>query len=248
MSEDFREECQRKRLRYKYKLDVDVRKLEEIPYLKTDTKTFYHAEWVNDQTDASNIILVHISGERAEKIGEINCQIGVHPNIVQTFGRVEYNEPDNVLVQEYLPRHTLSQLLKHTDKQLSVTIFDTIMYQIVLALEYLADQDINHGNIKADNVFIYQFDENPENISVKLTNIGEIDSSKEDDVYAFGILAQELYSSKLLSNDRDLTERKNLINHCLATNPNERPTFNDLTKNFLDFLSPQRFIYPSLHE
>jgi len=251
MADEFRAECQRKKALYKYKLDVDVKKTEEISYLKTNTKTFYQAEWIKNND--SKIMLVNLTGENAEKIAKINCQLEPHSNIVRTFGRVEHNDSTILLVQEYLPRETLSQLLKHTDQKLSITIFDTILYQIASGLAHLAHHGIIHGNITADNVFIYQFDEIEENILVKLTNIGDLDKSKDDyseksDVYAFGILTQELYLLGVATNDKDLIERQTLFQRCLVTDPNERPTFNELTKSIIDLMSKRKFIYPTIHE
>jgi serine/threonine protein kinase len=265
MADDFRSECQRKKSRYKYKLDVDVKKTEEISYLKTNTKTFYQAEWIKNND--SKIMLVHLNGENAEKFAEINCQLELHPNIVRTFGRVEHNDTSILLLQEYLPRETFLQLIKHTNQKLSITILDTILYQIASGLAHLANHGIIHGNVTTNNVFIYQFGEIPENILVKLTNIGDLETSNNDtdkmapellkskdcyseksDVYAFGILTQELYSLELATNDKDLIDRQTLFTRCLATDPNERPTFNELKQSIMDLMSKRKFLYPTIHE
>jgi serine/threonine protein kinase len=249
MADDFRTECQRKKALYKYKLDVDVKKTEQRPHLITNTKTIYQAELIENPD--LRIILTYLTGKNALKTAENNCRLEPHPNIVRTFGGVKHNDSSILLVQEYLPTQTLSQLIKHPDQKFSITILDTILYQIACGLEHLANREIFHGNVMADNVFIYQLDEIPENILVKLTNIGDFEQSEDlysekSDVYAFGILARELYSLELSTNDRDLIERQTLIERCLVANSNERPTFTELTKSIIDLICNKKFIYPSL--
>lgn len=247
MAEDFHDACRVKRSLYKFKLDEDIKKLDEISYLKTNTKTYYQAEWLKEKND-SKVILQHLTGDRAEKIAEINCKIGLHENIVEIFGRVEHNESGILLAQESLPRQTLLQLLKHTADNLSIEILDTIIIQIISALKHIHNNDILHGNLKMEDIFIYNFDSNPEHISVKLANIGEIDGTKEDDMKAFCKLTQELYSSKLSSNDRDLVERQDLFQEYLVAKSNEQLALDELTKSFSDLMSKPKPLYPSLHK
>ncbi|CAF0725264.1 unnamed protein product [Adineta steineri] len=247
VADDFRRECQRKSL-YKYKLDVDVKKTEQIPFIKTPTKSIYRAEWIGNDTSSnnSNIILVHLIGEHAEKIAKSNCQLKTHENIVPIFGRVEHNDSGILLVQEYPSMQTLSQLIKDDRAKLTIEILDFILYQIASGLQHLSDAKIIHGNITADDVLIYRIDEIPENISVKLNNIDDADKFlthtppevlsqhvlEKSDVFAFGRFAQELYSDELEVDNQNLRKRQILCERCLAGNPHERPTFNELLKSF----------------
>jgi hypothetical protein len=254
MADDFRTECKRKRELYKYKLDVDVKKTEEIKDLKSNTRSVYQAQWINKNSPLtdSKIILTHLTGENAEKLGEINCQLGPHPNIVRTFGRVEHSGTGILLLQEYLPEQSLTQLINNTEQKFSITILDTIIFQIASALEHLAQNKIVYGTMMtADNIFVYQFDDVPENILIKLTNIGDLTSeiddgevhSEKSDVYAFGILIRKLYALELATNDEDLLERQNLCERCLVTDPATRPTFDELTKSIIDLIRKKKFIF-----
>jgi serine/threonine protein kinase len=261
MVDDFIAECRRKRLLYKYKLDVDVKKTEQVPYIKTNTKSLYQAEWLNNNSSstASNIILMHLTGENAEKIAESNCRLESHSNIVRVFGRVEHNDTGILLVQEHPSPQTLSQLIKNPDPKLSITHLDFILYQISSALQHLANAEIIHGNITADNVFIYHLDEVPKNTLVKLNTIGHMENdinihtippevlsrnshSEKSDVYTFGILAREMCLLEIETNEEGLLERQALYERCLVVDPNDRPTFNELTKAILDFIREEMCI------
>lgn len=253
--DDFRAECRRKKLLYKYKLDVDIKKTEQIPYIKINTKSIYRAELIKNNSSLStdsNVILIHLTGENAEKIADSNCHLELHPNIVQIFGRVEHNDTGILLVQERPVGQTLSELIKTTDQKLSITHVDIILHQIACALQHLANAEIIHENVTADNVVVYRFNDIPENTWVKLYSIDNTDKipaevlsknlhSEKPDVYAFGLLARELYDSlDLAREDKDLIKRQALYEHCLVLDPHDHPTFNELTKAISDIIHEEK--------
>jgi hypothetical protein len=241
MVDDFRAECKRKRLLYKYRLGIDLKKSEEVPYIQTKTKSIYKAEWLKNNSEATNskIILIHLTGEDAEKIANINCRVEPHPNIVQVFGRVEHNDTGILLVQECPSTQTLSEFMKNTEQILSIAMLDQIFYQISSALQHLNKAEIIHGNITSDNIYIYHLDGKPENISIKLI-IDKIESeslSAKPDVLAFGIIAIENYNSlEFNTDDKYSAQRQALTERCIADDPNERPTFDELTDTLNDFI------------
>ncbi|CAF2708819.1 unnamed protein product [Rotaria sp. Silwood2] len=264
MVDNIRAEYQRKKLLYKYKLDVDVKNSEQVPFRKTPTKAFYRAEWIKKTSSSSDstITLIHLTGENAEKIAEINCCMGTHPNIVRVLGRVEHKDTGILLLVENLSEETLSQLMEKSHHTLSINVLDIILYQITSALQYLSEANIIHGNIRANNVLIYHLDDVPQNTLVKLINIGDteksanntnVDSeassnemhSEKSDVYTFGKLALEMYAVQLEKNDKYLKERETLFQRCLAFDQNERPTFNELTEAINKFVNEDKSILKS---
>ncbi|CAF3439345.1 unnamed protein product [Rotaria socialis] len=244
MVDERRAEWRKKKLLYKFKLDIDLKKSEEIPMKKTNTKSIYRGEWIRKPSPSMNpnIYLVHLIGENAEKISNMCCRIKPHSNIVVTFGRIEHNDTGVLLAQEYLADETLSQLINNSPEKLSINVMDTIIYQIALALQHINKSKTIYGTITSDDIIIYKFhDTDPEGITVKLANTGDTGSdessrdvcSEKSDIYAFGEFAQALYSSKLEMSRECLNEREALFLHCLENDPNERPTFDEL----IEFIS-----------
>ena len=260
MADEFRNDCQRKRALYKFKLDVDLAKRELLTHLQTSTRSVYLAEWLktNSKLSDTKIVLTHLFGSNAEKIGQVNCQVGPHPNLVRTFGRVEHNDSGILLVQEYIPERTLFSLFRSSDEKFSVSILDTIFSQIVSAIRHLLNTEICLGSINPENIFIYQLDDMLENILVKLNNLGfpnentrvcEGLAMKEDGpgeksyVYELGLLARTLYTLELATNDEDISVRESLINRCLDSDPDVRPTLDELTKSLVDLMYTKKFIF-----
>ncbi|CAF4923544.1 unnamed protein product [Rotaria sp. Silwood1] len=236
-------------------LDADIKKTEKVPFIKTATKAFYRAEWLNKTSSSndSHIVLIHLTGENAEKIAEINCRMGAHPNIDRVLGRVEHKDTGILLVQENLSEKTLSQLMQNSHQTLSINIIDIILYQIASALQYLSEVNIIHGNVTSNNVFIYYLDDVPENTLIKLTNIGDTESEassneihpEKSDIYAFGKLAREMYLLLSEKNNQYLKEREILFQRCLSLYQNERPTFNELTEAISKFVHEDESILKS---
>ena len=246
MIDDFRAECSRKKSLYKYKLNVDVQKNNPVPYFKNTTKSIYGAHWLNNCPSPANspIDLVHLTGQNAEKVAELHTRSEIHPHIVRVFGRVEHAESGILLLVESPATQTLAQLFKDLSLQLSMATRDVILHQIASALQYLTDEKIPHGHITAGTVFVDHLGELPQNTLVKLNTLEDTEAlmnrsppemlsnefaSEKSDVYVFGLLAQELYSLELATENVDLIERQNLYGRCLAASPSDRPTLTELT-------------------
>jgi hypothetical protein len=246
--DDFRVECQRKKLLYPYKIDIHVKKTEELPYITTKNISIYRAEWIKSPHH-SNIILIHLTGDLAEKLAEMMCRLELNRNIVRVYGRVEHTDEGILLIQEETPTKTLSELITNNDPKLSLQVRDIIAYQSASALQHLADAGITHRHLTPNNVLIYHLDDTPENTLIKLTNLEETENSTDNidisytapevlsdhlyseksDVYAFGKLALEMYSLVLTTNnDEESSERQDLFERCIEIDPNDRPTFNEL--------------------
>ncbi|UJR31770.1 hypothetical protein I4U23_019248 [Adineta vaga] len=248
MVDDFRAECRRRSL-YKYRLDVDVKKTEVTPYMKTKTKSIYRAKWTTKDSSAtdSSIVLTHLTDDKAEKIANLHNKPGIHPNIIRVLGRVEHPDAGILFLQESPSAETLSHVMKNNPQKLSLKTRDMILYQILSALQYLTNENCMYGHITADHVFVYQLNELPENTLVKLSTFDNTEElikrippefvskdnySEKSHVYAFGLLAQELYSLELESDDVDLTTRQTLYESCLVADPKDRPTFLKLKNLF----------------
>ena len=260
MADEFRTECRQKRALYKYRLDIDVMKKEAMTNLQNSIRSVYRAEWIKTNTKLADtkIVLTHLTGTNAEKIGQVNCKLGPHPNIVRTFGRVDHSDSGILLVQEHLPEQTLASLLESSDQRFSISILDAIFSQIIVAVQHLMNSEIFSGTISAENIFIYQLDDMLEHNLIKLNNLGsvnEIDRSsdseatKEDGpgemsyVFELGVLARDLYKLELATNEEDLSVRQSLIARCLETDPDLRPTMEELTALLVDLMHTRKFIF-----
>jgi serine/threonine protein kinase len=249
MVDDYLSESRRKTLQYKYKLNVDLNMSESLVSSTFKHKRKYLIEWlkIHDTLDTSNTVLVHLTGDKAEILADICCNLPTDSHIIGTYGRVEHDTTGILLVQEYLSVQTLAQWLTDNSEKISVKIIDMIVYQIACALEHLANNDVIHGYLDYDDILMIHFDYVNDIVQVKLMNISDyliadekletIDPNriapeifvnglytKQSDVYTFGVLALELYS-----NESNNVTRQALFNQCLAVNSNNRPTIQELT-------------------
>lgn len=250
---DFRESCQKKREKYKYRLDVDLKKSDVVTSISTDRKKVYLIEWMKPQ-HAQNAVLIHFTGENAAKLADTLRQMPLHPNLTRTYGQVENPRDEILVVQEYLPVQTLTDLLSKHEQLLSLPLIDMIFYQVSCALEHLHQSNIIYGHLTSDDVLIYQLDNLIDKNLIKLTNIAhylicndEFDASKsapevvsshqyslKSDIYSFGRLARMVYSSKPMINERD-----KLLSRCLADDPVDRPTIDEITAEFKVWINDQ---------
>lgn len=157
---------------YRFHLDVDVCKTKSQPLFQTPSKTIYEAKWMLNHGPA--IVLIQIHGTTAKCEASFYVQLSCHPHIVRTYGLVETDFPDSVmLVQEYAPEGDLSKLLRSKNFQPSFEVLLEIFWQIVDALICLADNQIVHGDLACRNVLVFRTSTSqPSEMLVKLTDFG----------------------------------------------------------------------------
>jgi serine/threonine protein kinase len=163
---------------YQFILDVDVKKKKGRPLFMTDGKTIYRAEWVVDNNNRPEIVLLKIDGARARKEASFYVDLSRHPHIIRTFGFVyDRNIPDQnnsiLLLQEYAPEGSLFELLQERRTAPDEKILIQIFLQIIEAMICLASNQIIHGDLACRNVLVFRFNEHqPEMNIVKITDFG----------------------------------------------------------------------------
>ncbi|CAF1637615.1 unnamed protein product [Adineta ricciae] len=253
MCDEFRAECRRQKLLPKYTLGIHVKKTEMAPLLQTETTAIYRAEWMstNPLPTDSNIVLIHLTGDHAAKIGDLYIRPPVHPHVVRVLGKVQHPDDGILLLQESPAAKTLSQAMKDSRQMLSLRTRDLILYQLISGLEHLASENFIYQHVTADSILVYRLDDTAENTLVKLDTIGSTEDlinrippeilqkenySEKAYVYGFGLLAQKLYSLELDVDKADLTLRKTLYKSCLVDTSTDRPTFTALIKSFRNLI------------
>jgi len=162
--------------KYQYTLKLDVKKRRARPLFQTFGKTIYHADWLPNNDNRPEIILLKINGARAEKEAAFYVDVSRHTHIVQTFGLVrdDQDDPNSVmLLQEYAPEGSLYELISERRTPLAEDVLIEIFSQIVSAMIHLVSKDVVHGDLACRNVLVFRFDErNPTRIVVKVTDFG----------------------------------------------------------------------------
>ncbi|CAF1074585.1 unnamed protein product [Adineta ricciae] len=262
MCDEFRAECQRQKLLPKYTLGIHVKKTEMAPLLQTETKAIYRAEWTSTSPSPadSNIVLVHLTGDHAAKIGDLYTRPPVHPHVVRVLGKVQHPDDGILLLQEFPPAKTLLQVMKDNHQMLSLRTCDLTLYQLISALEHLANEKFTYQHVTANSVLIYHLDGTAENTLVKLDTIESTEDlisrippevllkenySEKAYVYGFGLLAQKLYSLELNVDEADLTLRQTLYKSCLVETATDRPTFTALIKSFQNLMGQAEDMFQS---
>ena len=158
-----------------YTLDVDVKKKRGRPLFQTSGKTIYHAEWLPNNDDQPDIVLLKIDGARADKEASFYVDLSRHPHIVRTYGFVREDADRNsiMLLQEYASEGSLYELVSEWKTPLEEKVLMEIFLQIISAMSYLALNNVVHGDLACRNVLVFRFDENsPRNNVVKVTDFG----------------------------------------------------------------------------
>ena len=270
-------------LSFQYELNVDVRQIGTFPFAQTMGKSLFHAEWIRPRTADERLILLYITDDRADREAQLNVRLLPHPHIVRTLGLVKHDGEGRLLLQEYAARGSLLDLLRTERYPPTSQVIHNIILQIVEALIFLNEQGIVHGGLACCNVLVFAYHAtDPSRSLVKLTDFGisrrsnaatsldivailsaapEVLHSKtyseKSDVWAFAVLAWEIFSKgstpmirqatgDFTENDRRILAGERLLRptacssahwvvflECMRKNPDHRPTFLQLKQKLL---------------
>ncbi|CAF1058122.1 unnamed protein product [Rotaria sordida] len=163
--------------KYQFTLDIDIRKSDR-PFFQTQTKSIYNAQWLLNNDNLSEIVLLKINGARARKEASFYVELTRHPNIVRTFDFVN-DKDDNrqngavLLIQEYACKGSLYDLLQEQPVLPNEKVLVQMFLQIIEAMIYLASNQVIHGDSACRSALVFHADpNNPENNVVKLTDFG----------------------------------------------------------------------------
>ena len=160
---------------YQYTLNVDVQKRKGRPLFQTFGKSIAQAEWLPNNENRPEIVLLKINGARAKQEAALYVNLTRHPNIVRTFGFVLDQDSKNsvTLLQEYAPEGSLDQFLTDWKGPLNEQCLTEIFLQIIDAMSYLVSKGVVHGDLACRNVLVFRFDaQDPSRIVVKVTDFG----------------------------------------------------------------------------
>ena len=164
---------------YKFKVGVDINR-SETAFFRTTGKCLYNASW-KGYTNGPAIVLLKLSGARAEKEASYYESLTRHPYIVYTYGLVEPPSTQSkcvMLLQEKAPEGDLQHFLecrsdRQPNKPLSNRLLNHMFVQISNAMVFLSEKGIIHGDLACRNVLVFQIDEDePTRTLVKLTDFG----------------------------------------------------------------------------
>ncbi|CAF1290254.1 unnamed protein product [Adineta ricciae] len=163
---------------YQFTLNVDVRKKPGGPLFRVYGKAIYYAEWLPNNENRPNVVLMQIDGARARKEASFYVKLTRHPHIVRTFGFV--HDRDSVeqnrsvlLLQEFASSGSLYELLQNEREALDEKVLIHMFLQIVEAMIYLASNNVVHGDLACRNVLVFRFDRcHLEKNIVKITDFG----------------------------------------------------------------------------
>jgi serine/threonine protein kinase len=117
-----------------------------------------------------------------------------------------------------------------------------IIFAVAEGLRYLHEHDILHC-ISIDSVVLGEGDEpfivDPGPLQLLMAAAPAV-RSKENDVFAFGSFVYEVLAGRAVASDDELSfddkvpvEYASLIRNCLDSNPDRRPTFTSIVRQFL---------------
>lgn len=207
-----------------------------------------------------------------KELQDICCKY--HPALNKYFGYSpidEKNYPKLIIFSEYSSNGPLSKyIIQSNDDSTPINLDDTqkliIAYGIASGMEFLHSKNIIHRHLKSDNIYLDEdlnpkisgfcsktmpFTDSPIYLAPEI--ISSHQYSKEGDVYAFGIIAYEIFTNKKpfeqLKTPEQIFENVTngkrpefnsstnialikLIENCWNQNPSSRPTFKDIVTGF----------------
>ncbi|CAF0849338.1 unnamed protein product [Adineta steineri] len=159
---------------YRFKLNSDVKKGRKTLFQSTG-KVIFEASWLT-KIDGPPIVLLKISGVKAQNEAVFYTELSRHPHILRTYGIIDEISvsPNSVmLVQEYAPEGSLYEVLEDGESPPKESVLGEISIQLADAMSYLAHNNIIHGDLACRNVLVFRFDRLiPQNNLVKLTDFG----------------------------------------------------------------------------
>jgi len=155
-----------------FRLNIDLCKTNSQPLFQSSNKTIYRAQWIQKQ--GPPIVLIEIQGTHAKQEASFYVKLSGHPHIIQTYGLVDCNSTDSVLLaQEYAPEGALNTFLRKRNFRPTIDVILEIFRQIIDAMSCLVENQIVHGDLACRNVLIFRMNSNqPTDILVKLTDFG----------------------------------------------------------------------------
>jgi serine/threonine protein kinase len=155
---------------YLFKLGDDIKQLDHL--FVTFGKSIDAAEWIKKR-DGPPIILMTITGARAQKEAMFYVNMSKHSHVVRTYGLVDNPDEEVMLVQERAQNGDLLQILKKRDRPPSEIVLREVFIQIADGMSFLAHNNIVHGDLACRNILVFNYDEqNPRQILVKVTDFG----------------------------------------------------------------------------
>lgn len=100
-----------------------------------------------------------------------------HRNLVEVFGFFRYDPSTFMIVQESATHGSLRSVLIEQNFRPTERVLIALFIQIIDVMIYLTSQQIVHGDLRCDNVLVFQMDPNdPEKNLLKLTDFQSVQS------------------------------------------------------------------------
>jgi len=265
-------------------LEIPFQELDiQSPPLRVGTsKTVHKAQWQGREVAA---VTMRNNADKEVAEVEVFERLGRHPSLTRLLGLSRNAENQMVLVTEFARDGSLSNVLENLDEEgrsPSNLVLMQCAMQVCEGMEQIAEEGLIHRNLALHNVLVFEFDcDNHRAVRVKVADYGlTCDGmvyyggaealplrwmppeairrrrwSEKSDVWAFGVLMWELWSSgiipytfldnesaarcvvngdRLQRPDRCPASAYAVMQRCWAENHADRPTFRELKADLLD--------------
>ena len=136
----------------------------------------YQMTWVS-QRDRPPSILVRLDKLVARAEFSFYNRTLQHRNLVEVFGFLRYDLSTFMIVQEHATHGSLRSVLIERNFRPTERVLLALFIQIIDVMIYLTSQQIVHGDLRCDNVLVFQMDPNdPEKNLLKLTDFQSVQS------------------------------------------------------------------------